>query len=166
MKKILVLIFSVFLLGFAGCTSTPEVKMSPMQIREMTTKEINGNYKIVYKAVMTVLQDQDYIINNTDFDAGLIVCEKQVEKEKTANDYLMRAFVDSRHDVNAKVNISVTINELTKNTCKVRLSIQEKTITSGTFASNEKAVNVKNPEIYKALFEQIKVEVERLKAIK
>lgn len=166
MKKILVLIFSVFLLGIAGCTSTPEVNMSPMQIREMTTKEINGNYKTVYKAVMTVLQDQDYIINNTDFDAGLIVCEKQVEKEKTANDYLMLMLVDSRHDVNAKVNISVTISELTKNTCKVRLSIQEKTITSGTFASNEKANNVKNPEIYKTLFDQIKVEVERLKAIK
>lgn len=166
MKKILVLVFSVFLLGMTGCTGTPEVKMSPMQIREMTTKEINANYKTVYKAVMTVLQDQDYIISNTDFDAGLIVCEKQVEKEKTTNDYLMVMFVDSRHDVDSKVNISATINELTKNTSKVRLSIQEKTITSSYYGNKEKAVNVKNPEIYKALFEQIKVEVERLKTIK
>lgn len=166
MKKFLVLIFSVFLLGIAGCTSTPEVKMSPMQIREMTTKQINGNYKTVYKAVITVLQDQDYIIENTDFEAGLIVCEKLVDKEKTANDYLMVMLVDSRHDTNSKVNVSATVTELTKNTCKVRLSIQEKTITSGTFASNEKAYNVKDPEVYKALFDQIKVEVERLKAIK
>lgn len=166
MKKFLVLIFSMFLLGITGCTSTPEVKMSPMQIREMTTKQINGSYKTVYKAVITVLQDQDYIIENTDFEAGLIVCEKLVDKEKTANDYLMVMLVDSRHDTNSKINISATVTALTKNTSKVRLSIQEKTITSGTFASNEKAHNVKDPEIYKALFDQIKVEVERLKAIK
>lgn len=160
MKKILFLILTIFLLISAGCTNV-EPQMSTMQIREMTTKEINGNYKMIFKAVMTVLQDQDYIISNADFDSGLIVCQKQVEKSQ-AN----KSFIELFYVVNSSVNISATVTELNKTTSKVRLNIQEKTITYDDYNNMEKITNIKTPEIYNTLFNQIKIEVERLKAIK
>jgi hypothetical protein len=165
MKKVLAIIFSLFLLAITGCTSA-EPQMSPMQLREMTTKEVEADYKTAFRATMTVLQDQDYIINNTDFNSGLITCEKEVEKSNGASDVLMVLFVDARYSAAAKVNVSATINEVTKTTSKIRLSIQEKTIEKGTYSNSDKSKNVKDPEIYKSLFDQISVEIERLKAVK
>lgn len=160
MKKILLLVCTVFLLISAGCTNT-EPQMSTMQFREMTTKEINGDYRTVFKAVMTILQDQDYIISNTDFDSGLIVCQKQVEKSQMDKNFFELLLI-----VNSNINISATVTELNKTTSKVRLNIQEKTITYDDFNNVERITNIKNPEIYNTLFAQIKIEVERLKAIK
>lgn len=135
--------------------------MSTMQFREMTSKDINGDYRTIFKAVMTVLQDQDYIINNTDFDSGLIVCQKQVEKSQMDKNFFELLFI-----VNSNINISATVTELNKTTSKVRLNIQEKTITYDEYNNVENVTNVKNPEIYNTLFNQIKLEVERLKAMK
>lgn len=165
MKKIAFIILGGLLLILTGCGNTTP-KMSSMQLREMTTKEIQGEYKDVFKAVMTVLQDQDYILNNTDFNSGLITGEKEVEKETTAGDVLTILFVDMAHSVKSKVNVSATVNEVTKDRSKVRLNIQEKITETRTYKNSEKSQSVKDAAIYKTLFEQITIETERIKAIK
>ena len=80
----------------------------------MTTKEIQGDFKTTFKATMSVLQDQDYIIENTDFNAGLIVAEKELNKETTAGDVLMVIFVDSKHKRSGKVKVSATLSSISK----------------------------------------------------
>lgn len=161
MKKVLLGI--IFLLG--GCTSS-QPKLSQMQMREITTKEISGEYKLVFKATMTVLQDQNYIIHNANMDTGLISCEKSVKKETTAGDILMTLFVDSRYGAGSKVDVSATFTELTKNVTRVRLNIQETVIEKRSFGNDTNSVFVANKEIYDSLFNQIMVETERLKALK
>lgn len=165
MKKILlgVLLGVLFLLG--GCTST-QPKLSQMQIREITTKELEGDYKTVFKATMTILQDQNYIIDNADIDTGLISCEKAVEKETTTGDVLMILFVDARHGASSKVNVSATFTEISKKVTRVRLNIQETVITKSSFGNNENSVFITDKGIYDSLFNQIMVETERLKALK
>jgi len=78
---------------------------------------------------MSVLQDQDYIIENTDFNAGLIVAEKELNKETTAGDVLMVIFVDSKHKRSGKVKVSATLSSISDNVTKLRINIQEKNIT-------------------------------------
>ncbi|CAL7906538.1 hypothetical protein [Fusobacterium necrophorum] len=152
----------VFMLG---CSSTTP-QLSQMQIREITTKEIEADFKTTFKATMSVLQDQDYIIENTDFDSGLIVAEKEANKETTAGDVLMVLFVDMRHRRSGKVRVSATVTEVTKETTKLRINIQEKSITKGTFNSgSEDIINIQDKKIYDTLFNQISTEVERIKAI-
>lgn len=152
----------VFMLG---CSSTTP-QLSQMQIREITTKEIEADFKTTFKATMSVLQDQDYIIENTDFDSGLIVAEKEANKETTAGDVLMVLFVDMRHRRSGKVRVSATVTEVTKETTKLRINIQEKSITKGTFNSgSEDIINIQDKKIYDTLFNQISIEVERIKAI-
>lgn len=167
MKKIILnFIFSIFLLiGATGCTSS-EPKLSQMQIREITTKELRGDYKTTFKATMSILQDQNYIIKNASLDTGLISCEKIVEKETTTGDILMVLFVDSRYGSSSKVNISAVLTEMNKKTTKLRLNIQETVIEKSSFGTDETAVFVINKEIYDSLFNQIKVEIERLKALR
>lgn len=167
MKKIILnLIFSIFLLiGASGCT-TSQPKLSQMQIREITTKELGGDYKTTFKATMSVLQDQNYIINNASLDTGLISCEKIVEKETSTGDVLMILFVDTRYGSSSKINISAVLTGINKKTTKLRLNIQETTIEKSSFGTDETSIFVVEKEIYDSLFNQIKVEIERLKALR
>lgn len=165
MKKVIWGILLGVLFLFGGCTNT-QPQLSQMQVREITTKEIEGDYKTVFKATMTILQDQNYIINNAGLDTGLISCEKLVDKESSFGDVMMVLFVDARYGVSSKVNISATLTEVTKKVTKLRLNIQETVIEKGTFGNNEKATFVMNKEIYDSLFNLISVETERLKALK
>lgn len=165
MKKILLSLVLGVLLLLEGCTNT-QPKLSQMQIREITTKELEGDYKTVFKATMTILQDQNYIIDNADIETGLISCEKAVEKETTTGDVLMILFVDARHGASSKVNISATFTELSKTTTRVRLNIQETVVTKSSFGNDENSVFITDKGIYDSLFTQIMVETERLKALK
>ena len=146
MKKWLFYLLAGLSILLIGCSnSTPQ--LSQMQIREMTTKEIQADFKTTFKATMSVLQDQDYIIGNTDFNSGLIVAEKEVNKETTAGDVLMTIFVDPRHNRNGKVKVSATVASVSDNVTKLRINIQDK-------------------RVYEVLFNQISTEVERMKAMK
>lgn len=165
MKKILLTLMVSSILFLVGCSSTTP-QLSQMQIREMTTKEIQADFKTTFKATMSVLQDQDYIIENTDFDSGLIVAEKEANKETTAGDVLMVLFVDMRHRRSGKVKVSATVTGITKETTKLRINIQEKNVTKGTFDSGSEDIrNIQDKQIYDTLFNQISTEVERIKAI-
>ena len=161
MKKIY--IFFISMLFFVGCTSS-QPKLSQMQVREITTKELQGNYKTVFKATMSVLQDQEYIIENTDFNSGLIVCTKEVNPDMSAGDVMMVLFVDMRHSRAAKVKVSATINETNDKVTSIRLNVQEIKVESGSFGNKkENVVNIQNKEVYDQIFNQIRVEVERRK---
>ncbi|WP_338964951.1 hypothetical protein [Fusobacterium nucleatum] len=166
MKKWLFYLLAGLSILLIGCSnSTPQ--LSQMQIREMTTKEIQANFKTTFKATMSVLQDQDYIIENTDFNSGLIVAEKEVNKETTAGDVLMTIFVDPRHNRNGKVKVSATVASVSDNVTKLRINIQEKNIRRGTFGSvDETITNIQDKRVYEVLFNQISTEVERMKAMK
>lgn len=161
MKKFFM--FLVSALFFVGCTSS-QPKLSQMQVREITTKELQGDYKTVFKAAMSVLQDQEYIIENTDFNSGLIVCTKEVNPDMSAGDVMMVLFVDMRHSRAAKVKVSATINEINDKVTSIRLNVQEIKVESGSFGNKkENVVNIQNKEVYDQIFNQIRVEVERRK---
>ena len=149
-----------------GCSSsTPQ--LSQMQIREMSTKEIQADFGTTFRATMAVLQDQDYIIENTDINSGLIVAEKEVNKDYSAGYVLMKIFIDMRYNKTGKIKISATVSSVNNNITKLRLSIREQNISRGTFGTTkETTTNVQEKKIYEILFNQISTEVERMKAMK
>ncbi len=164
MKKWLLALIISLGVFMVGCSNAAP-QLSQMQIREMTTKEIGANFKTTFKATMSVLQDQGYIVENTDFNSGLIVAEKELNKETTTGDVLMVLFVDSGHRRSGKVKVSATVTEITKDTTKLRINIQEKHIRKKSFGSDyEDIVNIQNKEVYDSLFHQIMTEAERMKA--
>lgn len=81
--------FSIFLLLtiLVGCATGPQ--LSQMQIRQLTTKMIEGSYENVFRATMAVLQDQGYIIKNTDMNSGLIVAN--IDRETSNFSQAMQA---------------------------------------------------------------------------
>lgn len=166
MKKIILLVV-ILLVSLVGCTMTePVAELSTMQIREMTIKEIDGEYKDVFKAVMTVLQDQEYIVENTDYNSGLVIAQKEVTTKNGGglSEFFRLGFV---HNRGAFIKASITANEVTKNITRVRISLQEKYIARAAYGTTDEQVkNIQEKQVYDTLFNQIRTEVERIKASK
>ena len=79
----------------------------------------------------------------------------------------MVIFVDSKHKRSGKVKVSATLSSISDNVTKLRINIQEKNITKGSYGSSDEDIaNIQDKKVYTVLFKQISTEVERLKAMK
>mgnify|MGYP001241455201 FL=1 len=154
--------FSIFLLltFLVGCAAGPQ--LSQMQIRQLTTKMIEGSYENVFRATMTILQDQGYVIKNTDMNSGLIVAN--IDRETSGGSQFMQAlFLGSITDKNTVIEVSATVNKLSEQNQELRLNIQE-TNYSGSGAK-QKINQIYDEKVYQNLFNEITLEVKRREAM-
>jgi len=75
-------LFIIILFISACATAPPSPQKSQLQIREIQTKvfEVNDQ-KMVMKAMINVLQDDGYIVENANVDLGLITASKETDVE-------------------------------------------------------------------------------------
>jgi len=156
-KKTTGLVFAISVLMALGCATG--TKLSPMQKRQTTTKLIEGSFEDVYRATLTVLQDQDYIIQNTDMNAGLIVAEV---KRESGSSLFKWIFTDER-DTRKGVEVTAMVNKINDTNSEVRLSIQETTYKKD---SKQDAKQIYDPKVFQNFFNQIIVECKRREAMK
>ena len=160
MKKYLG-IFMCLILG--GCATTaPQV--SPMQMRQFTTRTFDGNYENVFRAAMTVLQDQGYIIKNTDMNSGLIVAE--IDREASKSSQVMQAMFSQNGYIANKgtlIQASTTINKLNEAQSEIRMTIQE--VTYSSFNSKTNVTTITDQKVYESILNDVYIEVKRREAI-
>lgn len=161
MKNTITNFFIFILLAlFVGCAAGPQ--LSQMQIRQLTTKMIEGSYENVFRATMTILQDQGYVIKNTDMNSGLIVAN--IDRETSGGSQFFQALlVGSVYDKNTVIEVSATVNKLNEQSQELRLNIQE-TNYSGSGAK-QKINQIYDEEVYQKLFNEITLEVKRREAM-
>lgn len=159
MKNIIVLSFLTFII--VGCATTKD-NLSPMQKRQITTKTLEGSYDDVYRATMTMLQDQGYVIKNTDMDSGLIVAN--IDKETTkSNQFFQALFVGTIYDKGTFIEVTVTINKISETLQELRMNIQETNYNQ--FGGKTNIKQIYEAEIYYSLFNEVSVEVKRREAL-
>ena len=139
-----------------------------MQVRELTTKLFESDYETVYKSTLTVLQDQGYVIKNTDMAAGLILgtADRKTAFGSQLFSALMLGFVAHK---GTDIEVSCMCNKINDTSTELRMNVQEakygqSSVYSGTSKTDSNLI--RDPKIYKALFDQIAVEVKRREAIK
>ncbi len=162
-KKIGVLSLLVCALFIGGCATTGP-KISPMQMRAFTTRNFDGDYENVFRATMTVLQDQGYIIKNTDMGSGLIVAE--IDRETSKGSQFWQYMFSSNGYIANKgtlIQVSATINKLNVAQSEIRVIIQE--VAYGSFNSKTNIKTIEDPKVYDALLNDILIEVKRREAI-
>lgn len=162
MKKSFTKLFLFVLLSvlFFGCAAGPQ--LSQMQIRQLTTKMIDGSYENVFRATMTILQDQGYVIKNTDMNSGLIVAN--IDRETSGGSQFFQALlVGSVYDKNTVIEVSATVNKLNEQTQEIRLNIQETNYSGGGAKQNIKQIY--DGQVYQKLFNDITLEVKRREAM-
>lgn len=161
LKGISIILTVVSLFSISGCATAP--KISPMQIRQITTKQIDGDYENIYRAALTVLQDQGYIIKNTDMNSGLIVAN--VDRETSQGSQFWQAFwVGYVYDKGTSVELSVMVNKLSESASEIRINIQEINYTQ--FGGKNAIKQIYDEKLYSNLFNTIVTEVKRREAMK
>lgn len=139
MRKILIL----FLLGifFSGCATG----LSNLQRRSLQSKDLDGSFDNVFKANITVLQDKGFIIDHTDFKAGIIHAETGV-RQMFLSQY--------------KFVITVTLEQFGENRVRERIVIIQNAIVSGAFGSKSEFSTVyDDPKMLQEIYEQIQKEL-------
>jgi hypothetical protein len=77
-KKLVFLVLTVFFIF--SCTTVP--KKTTLELRTLQTREIEGDYELVFKSVMDVFQDLGYQIEETDLTSGFIRAKKDSSEEE------------------------------------------------------------------------------------
>lgn len=162
-KVIILLLFIIFLLS--GCATAP--KLSPMQKRAITTRIIEGGYDNIFRSILTVLQDQGYIIKNTDMNTGLIT--STIDRETAFGSQFAQAlFFGYVADKGSEIDVSVMVNKVNESKSEVRINMQEAKYGQSSKWSGSSKQNVKqilDTEIYNSLFNEIQIEVKRREAL-
>ncbi len=86
MKKTLLLFLPLISLTLvlSGCVTPPRQEKTQLQIREFQTRSYDTtDFKMVMKAVMAALQDQDFILKQAELELGFITAQKELDVENT-----------------------------------------------------------------------------------
>lgn len=141
----------------SGCASS-SANLSPMQKRQITTHQIEGSYENVYRAAMTVLQDQGYVVKNTDMASGLIVAS--VDRETNESSQFWQAFWMYQGTF---IEATITVGIINDSLQEIRVSLQETRYNQYDGKTDIK--QLVNPAVYQELANQITVETKRREAL-
>jgi len=142
-KKIILILFCFGLAIYSPTFAKEKPATSSLEIRQMQTRSYEvKDKKELMEAIVNVLQDRDYLINESSYNLGVISGYKEC-KEKVP--------LGSRY---VRYETSVQINELKKDNYKVRTNFIKKNIDPTGDATTQ--IDIKNPEeFYREFFSQL-----------
>ncbi len=128
MKQSILLIFFAASLALGGCVvSQPVAEKTQLQIREFQTRTYDvSDIKLVMKAVMNTLQDDNFIVQQANVDLGLLTAQKELDVENRAESFFARAFTDRpEYMKNSLTEASANVSEFGKQ-IRVRINFRYK----------------------------------------
>lgn len=152
--KIFVFLFVITLIG---CTATKQPKMSFAQKQALKSKKIEASYNNVFQGALLVFQDDDFIISNSDYNAGLILAEKTVYQDDPTKNIVTDILIGDYQKDFCEIKISATVSEISKNLCSVRLNIQKKYTYINTFSPRVETKTVSNRLVYSGFLNKIDI---------
>lgn len=160
MKEIKYLLIITIII-ITNCASA-ESKLSPMQKRQITSRIYDSDYETVYRATLTVLQDQGYIVKNTDMLSGLIVTE--IDRETSKLTQFFQSIFGDVTDKGTLIEVSCMADKISDNSTELRINIQETKY--GADGSKQEVNRLYDEDTYQQLFNEIGVEIKRREAIR
>jgi len=160
-KLLTIVALSTLVMVTAGCIEQAP-KLSPLQKRQMTTRLVEGDYETVFAAAMTVVQDHEYVLKQTNKDTGLITAE--VNKDAG---FASKFFTSNKYGYTSnsgtKVEFSAVVSKINPTKSEIRLAIEEKVYNSnGGTTSSKQLYDV---ETFSTIFNDIATEVKRREAL-
>ena len=138
---------------------------SASEIQSIQTRTYDKPYKDVFRAVVSVLQDNKYKVSQSDFNSGLITASGTPQVSENMNKAVgFIPFVGgllsmAREQKIETWYVSGTIEDLKKDMTKVRLVITADSSTSNIVSSAADASKsddmTSNPQVYQDLFAKI-----------
>jgi len=126
------------------------------------------DYETCYRATLTILQDQGYVIKNTDMDTGHILAtvDRITKAGSQVAQALLFGYVSSKGTV---FELSAMVDKLSETATEIRVNIEkvkygQSSVLSGT--SKQSANRIYDAELFQDLFNDIDVEIKRREAMK
>lgn len=172
-------IIAIIAAAISACVP-PKQELSPMQKRQITTKNIDGSYDNIFRSLETTLQDQGYIIKSADMDSGLITAESAKATPEQHSHFhsssssssssesiqdRLKDFMNERQKkgTSEQTQVSATVIKNNSNTSEVRMTIQKNTYnTTGAMIDSHQDYTA---DTYHSLFSALQVEVKRREAM-
>ena len=152
MKTFLKIALSLILFTNLSCTSTKS--LTPSEIKMMTTKQFDSNYEDVFKSAMSLLQSEQFSIEQSDLSSGLIIATKNIYKKKQAS----------------LTKSSIIVDKLNENLTEVKVTVysgQQKIKSAGYSDRTRRVENmIEDPEYYNRWFNNLQAEISRRKALR
>jgi len=142
-KKILTVLFCLSIITCLPTYAKGKAPASALEIRQMQTRTYDiKDKKELMEAIVNVLQDRDYLINESSYSLGVISGYKECKEKVSLGSLYVR------------YETSVQINELGLNKYKVRTNFLKKNI--DPYGNPTSQIDVKNPEeLYRDFFSQL-----------
>ncbi len=134
------------LLLLTGCATT---QLTPLQMREMQCKDLDGSFDHAYKATLQVFQDYGYIIENSDYQSGVLQGATATKRHKN---WFWNGLMGSSV-------ATATIEQFGNNLIKERITLIDKTKSSSQYGTHENSKIVEDPTIYQRMYDDIQKEI-------
>ncbi len=165
-KILLPLILSVCLIGCVMAPPPPQ--LNPLQIEAMQTQQFDAAKRKTFDAVMTVLQNEGYVIQAANYDTGFITAKSETQEASGMDDpFFQFAMGFGGNGRPEHITFDKTVSAFVtpvkikgKTSSKVRLSfVAHRTITGGGEGTRTEDKQILDPELYKKIFADIRQQV-------
>ncbi|HEY4629224.1 MAG TPA: hypothetical protein VIH02_08090 [Flavobacterium sp.] len=164
MKKI-TLLTAIIALTFSSC-ATKMIKKSPAEVKIMSTKQYETSKALVFKSIISLLQSESYLIDQTDKETGLIRASMRIENR---NATLQKMLLDYSKDATI-FKVAFYIEDINPSLSEVKITIYKGVISSGygkqghLYGNNSENM-VYDVRVYNDWFNKLRAEIERRKAL-
>jgi uncharacterized lipoprotein len=139
---------------FSGCSPAPiQPQRTPLEIQAIQSKSFEANKKVTFNAVMSVLQDLGYIVGSASLETGFITAESPLKHDDSSS-AMFQYYILGTSTQN-KTFVTVSIEEITAKTTKVRLNFLIKTTLTKYSPITRDDIQVTDPKAYEIAFDKI-----------
>ena len=144
---------------FSGCATTKQVALTPLEIQQIQSRSFEAEYDVVFRSVVSVLQDLGYTVKSADIDTGFVTAESAAQSSTATKFWTGVTKVDQT---------SVTgFMEMMGADTSVRLNFVNRIETSTGYGQNDKReIPIYETEPYQVAFERIENAIFVREAIK
>lgn len=148
MKKIIILIAC---LGLGACSSHKVVEptLSGLALQQLQTREYEASYAVVFKSVVSVLQDNGYIVEGADSVTGFITAKAPSKSNTTWNPF---TGLGKEHHT---TKITATAEAIGTEYTKVRLNFVSIDEDSSMYGNARVDTPIEDDTVYSNVFEKI-----------
>ena len=147
------LLIAIAALLAAGCASAPPAEKSGVELQAYQAREFDTSKRAAFSATMSVFQDLGFIIDDGDYETGLITATGLMRREQLdAGDLFAQIFAGVDTRVVTQRRATAFVEEMPSGLVRIRLNfVDNMAMIKGTPHS----VAVEDPAFYQATFEQI-----------
>lgn len=138
----------------SGCATPPAAPKTGVELQAYQAKEFETTKRAAFSAAMSVFQDLGFIIDDGDFDTGLITATGPSTRDELGVDDLLTqlfAGVDARASSHRRA--TAFVEEMPSGLIRIRLNFVDTVVLPP--GSTRHSTPVEKPEFYQATFEQI-----------